>query len=142
MPHQCVRCGKLIEDGSGEILKGCSSCGGKLFFFIKKSKLEEMGSKKLPKLSDNEKKQVEKDVIDIIGDKFDHDSPVVLNFESIRIEKPGKCELDLVSLFDEKKPLVYKLEDGKYIIDVATTFEHATRQSKRAKKVSRKTLSK
>lgn len=140
MPHQCVRCGKLIEDGSGEILKGCSSCGGKLFFFIKKSKLEELGSKKLPELSAKEKKQVEKDVLDIIGDKFNSDAPVVLNFESIRISKPGKFELDLVSLFDEKKPLVYKLEDGKYMIDIATTFEHATRQSKKAQKISRKDL--
>jgi uncharacterized protein len=42
MPHKCVRCGKLIDDGSREILSGCGSCGGKLFFFIKKARLEEL----------------------------------------------------------------------------------------------------
>ena len=35
MPHQCVRCNAFFEDGADEILKGCS-CGGKLFFFVKK----------------------------------------------------------------------------------------------------------
>ena len=39
MPHQCVRCSTMYEDGSAEILKGCS-CGGKLFFYIKKERLE------------------------------------------------------------------------------------------------------
>ncbi|MBS3143917.1 hypothetical protein J4446_03535, partial [Candidatus Woesearchaeota archaeon] len=32
MPHQCVRCGNMYEDGSEEILKGCS-CGSRFFFF-------------------------------------------------------------------------------------------------------------
>ena len=39
MPHQCVRCNTFHEDGSEQILKGCE-CGGKLFFYIKKEKLE------------------------------------------------------------------------------------------------------
>jgi uncharacterized protein len=141
MPHQCVRCGKLIEDGSKEILKGCNSCSGKLFFFLKKSKIEELKkSDSIPDLSEKDKKQIEKDVSDLIGPEYNDDSPVVLNFESIRVSKPGKFELDLVSLFDSKKPLVYKLEEGKYMIDVATTFEHATKGSKRAKKITRKNL--
>jgi len=40
MPHRCVRCAKMYEDGAEEILKGCS-CGAKLFFFVKKKNLEE-----------------------------------------------------------------------------------------------------
>ena len=40
MPHQCVRCNKFYEDGAQEILEGCS-CGARLFFYIKKEKLEE-----------------------------------------------------------------------------------------------------
>ena len=31
MPHQCVRCNKFYDDGSIEIIKGCT-CGGRLFF--------------------------------------------------------------------------------------------------------------
>lgn len=123
MPHQCVRCGKLIEDGSQEILKGCGSCGGKLFFFIKKSKLEEFKEETVENLTPKDRVKIEKDVQDLIGNEYNADAPVVLNFESVRITKPGKFELDLVSLFDEKKPLVYKLEEGKYMIDLNESFK-------------------
>ena len=138
MPHQCVRCGKLIEDGSREVLTGCNNCSGKLFFFIKKSKVEEFEKEPIANLSEKDKKQIEKDVGDLIGPEYNDDSPVILNFESIRVSKPGKFELDLVSLFDDKKPLVYKLEEGKYMVDVATTFEHANKESKRIKKKKKK----
>jgi predicted nucleic acid-binding Zn-ribbon protein len=33
MPHQCLKCGKVFPSGSQEILKGCSNCGGKKFFY-------------------------------------------------------------------------------------------------------------
>ncbi len=33
MPHQCLKCGKIFPSGSPEILKGCSECGGKRFFY-------------------------------------------------------------------------------------------------------------
>ena len=45
------------------------------------------------------------------------------DIESISVSKPGKYELDLVHLFDKKKPLVYKLADGKYVIDLASSFQ-------------------
>ncbi|MGA1819761.1 MAG: Zn-ribbon containing protein [Thermoplasmatota archaeon] len=34
MPHQCLNCGRIIEKGSKEILKGCTECGGKKFMFV------------------------------------------------------------------------------------------------------------
>ena len=134
MPHQCVRCGKLIEDGSKEILTGCDSCTGKLFFFIKKEKLEQLQEEKDVKLTPKDRKKIEKDVQDLIGPEYNSDAPVVLNFESIRVGKPGEYELDLVNLFDTKQPLVYKLEDGKYMIDVASTFTDVNKLSSRVRK--------
>lgn len=120
MPHQCVRCGKLYEEGSKEILQGCS-CGAKLFFFIKKSKIK---SEEAPFiLTSNEKKQIEQDVYDIIGSDIDKDKPIVLDMESISVLKPGKYELDLINLFKEKQPLIYKLDDGKYVVDLIETFK-------------------
>lgn len=121
MPHQCVRCNTFYEDGATEILKGCK-CGGKLFFYIKKDKLEKMKKANF-KLSTDDKKQIEKDVYDLIGTDVDKDAPVILDIESIRILKPGKFELDLVSLFKKGQPLIYKLEEGKYIIDLPQTFQ-------------------
>lgn len=118
MPHQCVRCNKIYDDGSKELLEGCN-CGGKFFFYIKKDNLK-IAKKITEKLSMDDKKQMERDVMNIVG--IEEDKPVILNLESIRVLKPGKYELDLVDLF-KGKPLVYKIEDGKYIIDIASTFQ-------------------
>jgi len=77
-------------------------------------------------LSKEERTQIEKDVIDIVGTDIDTSKPVFLDLESINILKPGQYEIDLVDLF-KGKPLVYKLEDGKYVIDLVSTFEKATK---------------
>ncbi|MBW3001963.1 Zn-ribbon domain-containing protein [Candidatus Woesearchaeota archaeon] len=119
MPHQCVRCDALYDDGAQEILKGCP-CGGKLFFYIKKERLEKVKAEEKIALSPVQKEQIEKDIYDMTGID-DRDRPVVLDLESIKVLKPGKFELDLVKLF-KGDPLIFKLASGKYIIDVAETF--------------------
>ncbi|MEA3399311.1 MAG: Zn-ribbon containing protein [Patescibacteria group bacterium] len=130
MPHQCVACGKFIDGGSKEILEGCDDCGGKLFFFIKKSRLEKLQKEEpqLFDLSDDDKKQIEEDVYDILGSDIDSSKPVILDIESIKIVKPGTYELDLVNLFKKREPLIYKLEDGKYIIDLIESFKKIGRK--------------
>jgi len=120
MPHQCVRCNTFYEDGAEEILKGCS-CGARLFFFIRKEKLDKAKEQTPLLLSVEQKEQIEKDINNMMGDR-DPDVPIVLDIESIRVLKPGKYELDLVRLFKGDEPLIFKLADGKYIIDVAETF--------------------
>ncbi len=120
MPHQCVRCSKLYPDGAQEILKGCN-CGARLFFFVKKSQIEE-GKRILTKLSTEDKVQIEEDIRDLANVKSDSNKPVVLDLESIRVLKPGQYELDLVHLF-KNDPLVFKLEDGKYMIDLPQAFK-------------------
>ena len=122
MPHQCVRCDAIYDDGAQEILKGCSKCNGRLFFYIKKEKLEEQ-KEITTNLTKQEKKQIEKDVFDLIGTELDNEKPVVLDLESIKILKPGKYELDLVHLF-KKEPLIFKLGEGKYMIDLPASFKH------------------
>lgn len=122
MPHQCVRCNKFYDDGATEIIKGCS-CGGRLFFYIRKEKLEQ--AKRVQeevKLTVKDKKQIEKDVYEIVGEDRTKDEPIVLDLESIRVKKPGQYELDLVHLF-KGDPLIVKLEEGKYMIDVPATFD-------------------
>ncbi|MBS3157176.1 hypothetical protein J4442_03315 [Candidatus Woesearchaeota archaeon] len=126
MVHQCVKCGKVYGDGSSELLKGCQNCGGKFFFFIKKEKLSET-VEEVEKLSVKEREKIERDVLDIVGSKIDDDSTVILDLESIRVLKPGKFEVDIVNLM-RGKPVVFKMENGKYIIDLATTFQQ-TRKS-------------
>lgn len=127
MPHQCVRCGIFYNDGAEEILKGCS-CGAKLFFYVKKSKLKK-AKKVAEELSEEQKKEIEAQVYDITGIS---EEPVVLDFETINVVEPGKFEIDLVNLMNKEKPLVYKLEEGKYMIDVAESFKR-NKEAKSAK---------
>lgn len=122
MPHQCVRCNKFYDDGSAEILKGCS-CGARLFFFIKQEKLNaiKQGQEAIVNLPREQKVQMEQDVIELLGPD-ENTAPVVLDLESVRVVSPGKYELDLVQLF-KGEPLIFKLADGKYMIDVPGTFQ-------------------
>ena len=131
MPHQCVRCNRFYEDGSNEIIEGCS-CGAKLFFFIKQEKLEKIkeAETQLVKLNSQQREQIEKDVFTLIGKDSEEDEPIVLDFESINVKEPGKFELDLVHLFNKENPLVFKLEEGKYIIDLPKTFKQRLEESR------------
>ena len=131
MPHQCVRCNRFYEDGSNEIIEGCS-CGAKLFFFIKQEKLEKIkeAETQLVKLNSQQREQIEKDVFTLIGKDSEEDDPIVLDFESINVKEPGKFELDLVHLFNKENPLVFKLEEGKYIIDLPKTFKQRLEESR------------
>lgn len=120
MPHQCVRCNTFYGDGAQEILKGCK-CGGRLFFFIKDKDIKK-AKERVVNLTKKQKKEIEKDVFDLIGTQLDKERPVVLDLESIRVLKPGKYELDLVNIF-KKRPLIYKVEEGKYMIDLPESFK-------------------
>lgn len=121
MPYKCIHCSEIYEDGSKEILVGCTKCRSKFFFYIKREKLQEIiaNQNKTPELSPEEKDQIEHDVREMVGLEEDFDTPVFLDFESVKVIKPGKYLLDLPKLFSMNKPRVYQLEDGKYIVDLS-----------------------
>ena len=120
MPHQCVKCSRIIPVGSREIIDGCSKCHSRFFFYVREEQLEQL-KKKIIEIPEAEKKKIEQDVREIAGIK-EMDAPVILDFESVRATGEGKFEIDLANLFNKKKPLVYKLEEGKYMIDIARTL--------------------
>lgn len=122
--HRCVKCGKVYPTASKEILTGCSDCGGKFFFFIKEEQLARLKEEPIELLARGDREQIEKDVREMVG-AVDEETPVVLDLESIRILGEGKFELDIVKLFNKKMPLIYKLEEGKYIIDLASTLQRS-----------------
>lgn len=121
MPHQCVRCSRIIPAGSKEILEGCEECGSHFFFYIREEQLKAMHDK-IIEIPENEKDQVEEDIREIVGIS-DEEAPVILDVESIRVTGEGKFELDIAKIFRKGRPLIYKLEEGKYIIDLASTLQ-------------------
>lgn len=124
MPHQCVHCSKIYPSASKELLEGCSECGGGFFFYIRDEQLKKMQENPLEEnpvsnASNEEKKHIEQDIRDIAGMK-DDDSPVILDLESVRAIGEGKFEIDVVNLFNNKRPLIYSFEEGRYIIDLGS----------------------
>jgi len=133
MPHQCTKCGKVYPDASEEILTGCS-CGARFFYYIRQEKMDEIEQGKrnevhetIKELDKADKVQIEKDIRDITGIE-EEDKPVILDLESVKVINPGKFEIDIVNLFNKKRPLIYKLEEGKYIIDLAATLSANTEE--------------
>lgn len=130
MPHQCVHCGKVYPDAAKELLTGCT-CKSHFFYFIKKEYYDKINKEikdeilqeKIQEINKLDKVKIEKDVREIIGVAEQEDIPIILDLESIRVLGPGKYELDVVNLFNKKRPLIYKLEEGKYIIDLASTLK-------------------
>jgi hypothetical protein len=120
MPHQCVHCGALYPAGSKELLEGCSECGAHFFFYIKDSQMARIKENPI-ELPMEDKKQVEKEIRELAG-ITDEETPVILDIESVRVMGAGKFEIDIVNLFNKKRPLIYKIEEGKYIIDLASTL--------------------
>jgi predicted nucleic acid-binding Zn-ribbon protein len=128
MAHQCVHCGRILPQATKELLDGCIECGGHFFFYIRDEQLQKIREQPI-EIPQEQKQQIEKDVREMAGIE-EEDVPVILDLESVRAVSPGKYEIDLVNLFNKKRPLIYKLEEGKYIIDLASTLEKDIRDLK------------
>ena len=118
MPHQCVRCSTFYVDGAKELLGGCP-CGGKLFFFIKQERLDALKKEVALNLTAPEKFQMEQDVFAMLG--VHGENPVILDFESVRMSRPGTYEIDLARVFRDE-PLIFKLAEGKYVVDIPSAM--------------------
>jgi len=71
MPHQCLNCGSLFQDGSPELLKGCPECGGNRFFYTKEA-LDEQQREAI-------KKEIGKDINEQLIDLLGKHQPDVLD---------------------------------------------------------------
>jgi predicted nucleic acid-binding Zn-ribbon protein len=131
MPHQCVHCGKIYPAGSKELLEGCGKCGSHFFFYIKEEQFKRVMENPI-EIPAEEMKHVEKEIREMAG-IIEDDIPVILDIESVRVTGDGKFEIDLVNLFNKKRPLIYKVEEGKYIIDLASTLQQNVKDLKEIK---------
>jgi predicted nucleic acid-binding Zn-ribbon protein len=126
MPNQCIHCSEVYPDGAKQTLEGCSKCGSRFFFYLTEEKLQKIKGQKEQditiELSSDDKKNIEEDIREITGiDEID--APVILDLETIKVTSHGKYLLDIPNLFSKERPLVYKLEDGKYVIDLSSTIK-------------------
>ena len=118
MPSKCTRCGKIHPDNAPYLLTGCDECGSKFFFYFRKNILPS-AEKDMKKLSQEQMNEIEKDIRDIIPEDVGDRETVVLDLEAIRVISPGKYEIDVTNLFNQK-PLVIRMGPGRYRLDLTT----------------------
>ena len=63
MPHQCLKCGRVFEEGSAQLLKGCPDCGGNRFFFTK----EPLDEKQRERIREKTKDDIKSAILELIG---------------------------------------------------------------------------
>ena len=114
MPHQCLGCDAIYDNTSDAIIKGCPECGKKLFLFIKQTPTKKVEVE----LTQEQKDIVLKEVEDMVGTE-EIKKPIVLKLENVRVVAPGKYEIDINELMKKKKPLIYKVQEGTYVIDLS-----------------------
>ncbi len=117
MPNKCTGCGKVHPDTAEYLLKGCDVCGSKFFFYVREETLQ-MAEQDISSLSQEEVKEIEKDIREIIPETEKEDT-VVLDVEAIRVIKPGKYLIDVANLFTQR-PIVIRIGPGKYKLDLST----------------------
>ena len=115
MPHQCLGCDTIYDNTSEAILNGCPKCGRKAFLYLKDIPEE----KEEIELNSQTKELILEELDEVVHEE-DNDKPVILKLENVRILKPGKYEIDINQLLRKEKPIIYKVQDGTYVIDIAT----------------------
>lgn len=63
MPHQCLKCGKIFDEGSSTVLKGCPECNGNRFFYTKKP----LDNKEREAIYNKTSKDINSKILDILG---------------------------------------------------------------------------
>lgn len=120
MPHKCTQCGREFKDGSTEILKGCPSCGGKKFLFVRESDrhrdvLEE-------KSIENLAEETKEEILEVEAEPNRH-VEMRERIESIRVINPGSYELNIEKLAKSDEVVVKMGKDEKYVVDIISMMK-------------------
>jgi hypothetical protein len=127
MPHKCTRCGREFRDGSTDILRGCPSCGGKKFLYIREEHRHRdvLDEKSITEIA----KETQEEVLEVVeapGTAADLQGRV----ESIRILAPGSYELNLKKLADSSDMVVGLGKDAKYMVDISSMGKKEEKEKK------------
>jgi len=131
MPHKCTKCGREYPDGSTEILKGCGSCGGKKFIYIKDAEIHKdvLEEKSIEEIALESKEEV----LEVTGSSPKKEVEMFDRVETIRIVAPGSYELNIEKMAKSDERIVSIGTEGNYLIDIMSMATDP--KKKRAKKL-------
>jgi predicted nucleic acid-binding Zn-ribbon protein len=127
MPHKCTKCGREYKDGSTEILKGCASCGGKRFLYVKET---ELNKDVLEEKSIDEIAQESREDVLEISEPETKEVEMYDRVETIRIVSPGTYELNLEKMAESDQRIVSVGKEGNYIIDLMSMAKDQPKKKK------------
>ena len=128
MPHKCTKCGREYKAGSTEILKGCASCGGKKFLYVKETEINKdvLEEKSISEIAD----ESHEDILEIIEPKKKEQVEMYDRVETIRIVSPGTYELNLEKMAQSDQRIVSVGKEGTYIIDLMSMAKDQPKKKK------------
>jgi predicted nucleic acid-binding Zn-ribbon protein len=130
MPHKCTKCGREYPDGSTEILKGCGSCGGKKFLYIKEAEINKdvLEEKSIEEIALESKEEV----LEVVEPGPKKEVEMYDRVETIRIVAPGTYEINIEKMAKSDERIVSIGTEGNYLIDLMSMAKEP--KKKRAKK--------
>ena len=131
MPHKCTKCGREYKDGSTEILKGCASCGGKKFLYVKEAEINKdvLEEKSMDEIAD----ESHEEVLEVVEPKSKKEVEMFDRVETIRIVAPGSYELNLEKMAKTDERIVSVGKEGSYIIDLMSMAKEEPKKKRRKK---------
>ena len=115
MAHKCTKCGREFSDGSLEILKGCPSCGGNKFLYIRNTDLHKdvLEEKSIETIAAETKEEIRE-----IKQETSSEVDIYDRIESIRVLNPGSYELNIEKLAESDELVVRVGDDEQYVVDI------------------------
>lgn len=132
MPHKCTKCGREFKDGTTDILKGCPSCGGKKFLYIKPEDLHKdiLEEKSIEDVIEEKKDSL----LEVSSSRDEEQVEIYERIESIRVLNPGSYELNLEKLAKSDEMVMQMGKDDKYIVDLLSMGKVEKDKKKKKKK--------
>ena len=129
MPHKCTKCGREYKDGSTEILKGCASCGGKKFLYVKETELNKdvLEDKSIDELAQESREEI----LELPEPKTKQEVQMYDRVETIRIIAPGTYELNIEKMAQDDERIVSVGKEGSYIVDLMSMAKDEPKKKKR-----------
>ena len=132
MPHKCTKCGREYKDGSTEILKGCASCGGKKFLYVKDTEINKdvLEEKSIEEIA----RETHEEILHVVEPRTKQEVEMFDRVETIRIVSPGTYELNLEKMAQGDERIVSVGKEGSYIIDLMSMTKDTSHKKKGKKK--------
>jgi predicted nucleic acid-binding Zn-ribbon protein len=132
MPHKCTKCGREYKDGSTEILKGCASCGGKKFLYVKEKELNKdvLEEKSIDEII----KESPEEILELSVPKSKQEVQMYDRVETIRIVAPGTYELNIEKMAESDERIVGVGKEGSYIVDLMSMAKDQPKKKKGKRK--------